>query len=94
MSSEIKAAIKKRNTLASYIFSANPEEWIETQAMIKEAKEKKWIEFVYELEADTDVSKVWATIRKLDGSRESDSCPNEILIQGMRSHGGKGRSIL
>ncbi len=48
--------------------------------MINEAKEKKWIEFVYELEANTDVSKVWATIRKLDGSRGSDSCPNEILI--------------
>ena len=82
MNPKVKALVKKRNRLRKDA-STRREEWLEAAQEARlareEAKEEAWTEFVESLEIDDDSSKVWRTIKSLDGSAPTSSAPNEAL---------------
>ena len=70
MSKEVKEEIKKRNQLRTTV-KDNRQEWIEScrkvAKMIKEEKERKWKEYVGELNRTSDARKIFQTARAIDG---------------------------
>ena len=63
-----------------------PENWLQWRAacievyeLIRAEKEKKWKEFVEELDCNTGVKDVWRTIRNIDG-RNPPRNENEVLV--------------
>lgn len=85
VSPAVKTAIKKRNQLRRNIGEKRAE-WIaacrEVTELIREAKEAAWVEFVEDLQHDTDPAEIWRTIKSLSGTPASQA-PNEAII----SHG-------
>ena len=73
MNPKVKALVKKRNRLRKDA-STRREEWLEVAQEARlareEAKEEALTEFVESLEIDDDSSKVWRTIKSLDGSAQ------------------------
>ena len=65
MTDEIKEAISKRNQLRRRI-PASRGEWIQacrdTARLIKEEKEKRWKDYVEEIDSQTDGRKIWRTM--------------------------------
>ena len=82
LSEEIKENIKQRNALKSNM-STNRKAWVEACAQVKdkvkEEKKKLWKEYVESLDMSTDPSKVWQTIRNMDG-RNIPPRKNEALV--------------
>ena len=78
---EIKAEIKKRNELRKTI-SINRKEWTgacrRVAELVKEEKQKRWKEYVEQLDMKTNPKQVWQTIRGMDG-RHPDTAKNEDL---------------
>ena len=89
MNPKVKALVNNRNKLRKQA-SSRREEWLEAAQLARiareEAKEKAWSEFVESLETDDDASKVWRTIKSLDGSAPTSSASNEALFH-------KGKTI-
>ena len=81
MTDEIKEAISKRNQLRRRM-PASRGEWIQacrdTARLIKEEKERRWKDYVEEIDSQTDGRKIWGTIRAMDG-RAPPSNKNEVL---------------
>ena len=81
MTKEIKESIKKRNELRKMV-ATNREEWIEackaTSELIKSEKEKRWKEYVSDMDRKTDAREIWRTIRAIDG-RKAPENRNEVL---------------
>ena len=70
LTEEIRVEIKKRNKLRTSIGN-NRTEWIEScrkvATMIKEEKEKRWKEYVSELNQTADTRKIFRTVRAIEG---------------------------
>ena len=79
---EIKAEIKKCNELRKTI-SSNRKEWTgacrRVAELVKEEKQKRWKEYVEQLDMKTNPKQVWQTIRGMDG-RHPDTAKNEALV--------------
>jgi hypothetical protein len=82
MTDEIKEKIKARNRLRKD-FAQNKDKWIEAcrevAEMIRAEKERRWKEFVEEIDRKTSVKDTWRTIRNLDG-RHAPRKDNEVLV--------------
>ena len=81
MNPKVRTLVKKRNWYRKNI-RTHRAEWItavqEVRQARDEAKLEAWTDFVEDLENSDDVSKVWRTIKSLDGTPTS-SAPNEAL---------------
>ena len=70
LTEDIRAEITKRNKLRTSIGN-NRTEWIEScrkvATMIKEEKEKRWKEYVSELNQTADTRKIFRTVRAIEG---------------------------
>ena len=81
MTPDIKDAIRTRNELRKTI-GQNREEWIAackaTSEMITKKKRQVWKEYVESITATTESTRVWKTIRRMDGRRPPDNS-NEVL---------------
>ena len=82
MSEPLRDAIKKRNRLRRNLRD-NREEWIaankEVQEIAKAEKERSWKEFVEEIGAAEDQTKIWRVLKSLSG-KTVRSCKNEVLV--------------
>ena len=84
ISKEVKEKIEERNQLRKdFRKEGGKKAWLdkckEVNTMIREEKEKKWKEYVEELDTKTNSKEVWKTIRNLDG-RFGQRKENEVLI--------------
>ena len=81
MTEEIKEAIRKRNHLRKSV-ATNREEWIEacktTAEMIKNEKQKRWKEYVADIDGKSDAREIWRTVRAIDGRKPPEN-RNEVL---------------
>jgi len=83
ITSEVRAAIKKRNRLCRQ-GSSKREEWVEAcreaHRLAAEAKEQSWIDFVEDLEHNADPTKVWRIIKSLSDTPGSNA-PSEAMTK-------------
>lgn len=72
MTTEVRQAIKERNRLARNI-TAHREEWVEACRQVtrltREAKEKKWHDFLEDMDWNTDNAIIWGTVRSLSDAQ-------------------------
>ena len=77
----VKAAIKKRNRLRREARNRRSE-WLtaceEAQKEIKKAKEECWKDFLEDVITSEDETKLWSTIKSLNGTPSTNS-PNEAM---------------
>jgi ribonuclease HI/exonuclease III len=82
LTTEIKEKIKERNRLRKN-FKENRARWVqmctEVKDLIRAEKEKKWRNFIEEIDCNTRVKEVWRTIRNIDG-RNPPRNENEVLV--------------
>ena len=95
MNPKVKQLIKKRNMYRKIVATMRTE-WLAAEKEVREAKAEAkveaWSEFVENLEDSDDVSKIWRTVKALDGAPTS-SAPNEALkIPVTDSKTGKTRT--
>ena len=70
LTKEIRAEIKKRNTLRKTV-AANRDEWIEScknvAKMIKEKKSNRWKDYLTRINGKSDSREIFRTVRAIDG---------------------------
>ena len=86
LTQEVKEEIKKRNALRKTV-NNNRSEWIEScqkvTEMIRNEKEKRWKEYVEELNRSSNTKKIFQTVRGIDGKVQHKK-DNEVLeIKGV-----------
>ena len=89
---EIMKAMEERNLLRKNIKRVGGRRrWIEkckeVTKMLKEEKQRRWIEYVEELDTKTNSKQVWKTIRNLDG-RVTQRKENEVLVVDGKAYVG------
>ena len=88
LTQEVKEEIKKRNALRKTVGN-NRKEWIESyqkvSEMIREEKERRWKQYVEELDRTSNTKKIFQTVRAIDGKVQHKK-ENEVLeINGTAS---------
>jgi hypothetical protein len=99
MSADLREAIRERNRLRRDV-SSHREQWIEAcrrvQQMAEEEKQRRWREFVEELDCQAEPTKVWKVMNGLSG-KTARSSRNEVLVhQGktLLSNGAKAEAFM
>ena len=81
LTQEVKEEIKKRNALRKTVGN-NRNEWIEScqkvSEMIREEKERRWKQYVEELDRTSNTKKIFQTVRAIDGKVQHKK-ENEVL---------------
>ena len=81
---EVKKEAAHRNQLRKDIVN-NREEWVESSRkvaeMVKEERGKKWTEYVENINPKTASSKVWSTIRNLEGKNKQQGKSDTLVVE-------------
>ncbi len=82
---ELREATKKRNTLRRTV-ADNRAEYLEacatTRKLSEEARQKKWEQFLADLENSPDPARTWRTIKSLSGTPSSTTFAEPLLHKG------------
>ena len=82
---EVKEEIKRRNALRKTLSRDNRQDWIDScqkvSEMIRLEKEKRWKQYVEEMDRTSNTKKIFQTVRAIDGKAQPRK-DNEVLEVG------------